>query len=424
MLLLRGVVMTAVIVTAIAMQPGAFDVFRTPKDIALYFFALLLFTIGAAGVLLNEPIAQLFGALPKHPLFLAVAAATWTAVVTMTSLRPGASFWAPLTVTCFAVLFCAALFTANDRYLPALLVVFVPALVNSIVAAGQSTRLWSPWEVNPAIPMRLRTTGMVGNPNDLGTYLVIPALAALAAGLAWPKRRWMLGIALILIVGIASAQSVTPFGAAIAGVFIMVFTSRTKRLRMVVVGATLVLIAAAAIHPASRERFRRLAENASSGQLPEMTSFRVMPAVTAFEMFLDHPIVGVGPGTFSSTYMTYKLRTDEKYPQWVRLGNESFGQVHNDHMQILAESGLPGYLLFLAGLALLASLSFRRPDPDANDGQRFAAIFALPAAGAFAVLAIAQFPMQLTAPLVPVLYLAALCFAWTTPVKNAVEEDA
>jgi hypothetical protein len=146
-----------------------------------------------------------------------------------------------------------------------------------------------------------------------------------------------------------------------------------------------------------------------------MTSYRIMPAATAVEMFLDRPLVGIGPGSFSALYMSYKREIDEKYPQWLRLANESFGQAHNDHLQILAETGLPGYLMFVAALVLLARVSFRRNDAvDATDLKaQFARIFAFPAVACFAVLAVAQFPLQLTAPTVPALYLAALCFAWT-----------
>jgi hypothetical protein len=94
-----------------------------------------------------------------------------------------------------------------------------------------------------------------------------------------------------------------------------------------------------------------------------------------------------------------------------------FAQVHNDHLQVLAETGLPGYLLFLGALVLLAAITFRLPSvPDISDPRvRFARLFAFPAALTFAVLTLAQFPLQLTAPTVADLYLAALCFSWTAP---------
>lgn len=404
-----------VVASATAMEPGSIDVFRTPKDVALFVACLAIVTAGAAGALLSDDVAALFRRLKTPSVILALAAAAWTIVASLASVRPHASFWAPTTVVCFAAFFCAVYLTADRRPLTALLVVLIPAAVNAALATLQSTQLWYPWVVDERIPMRLRTTGLIGNPNDLGTYLVLPALAAFGAGLAWRRHRWLLLVAVVLVAGLASAQSVTPFIASVAGVFIMAITSKTRRLRMVVIGAVLALLAAAIIHPGSRTRFQSLLASTSSGELPEMTSFRIVPAMTAFEMFLERPLVGVGPGSFSAMYMSYKLRTDDKYPQWVRLGNESFGQVHNDHMQVLAETGLPGYLLFLSALVLLAMVSLRRnPALDPEDPRtQFARIFALPAAVSFAVLALAQFPLQLTAPMVPAVYLAALCFAWT-----------
>lgn len=409
-------VAATLLITAVAMEPGSMDVFRTPKDVALLVCGLAIITACAAGALLSDDVAALFRRLQARPVILALAAAAWTIVASLASVRPQASFWAPYTAVCFAAFFCAAYLTADRRpAVAALLAVLIPAAANAALATLQSTQFWAPWEIDPRIPLRLRTTGLIGNPNDLGTYLVLPVLAAFGAGLAWRRHRWLLVLAMVLVAGLASAQSVTPFIAAAAGVFIMAFTSRTRGLRLVVVGAVLALLAAAVIHPGSRSRFQGLLASASSGDLPEMTSFRIVPAVTALEMFLDRPLVGVGPGSFSAMYMTYKLQTDEKYPQWLRLGNESFGQVHNDHMQVLAETGLPGYLMFLAALALLALVSLRRNDAADPDDPRtqFARIFALPAAVSFGVLALAQFPLQLTAPMVPAIYLAALCFAWT-----------
>lgn len=413
------IVVATVVATAFVMEPGSLDVFRTPKDIALLTLSLVLLAVGAAGGLLSDEAGRSLLRLRTPAIYIALAAAGWTAVASMTSLRPGASLWKPLTVVCFAVFFAATLLAGRSRRLGAIVIVLIPAMVNAVVATLQSTHIWAPWAVDPRIPERVRTTGLIGNPNDLGTYLVLPALAALAAALAWPRQKWLYAVTAVLIVGIASAQSITPLVGALAGLFFMAVTRSTGRMRLAGIAAVLALMMVVAIHPASRARVQRLYENASSGQLPEMTSFRVGAAASALRMFLDRPLLGVGPGTFSAIYMTYKDRTDEAFPQWARLGNESFGQAHNDHAQILAETGLPGYLIFLAALLLLASLSWRRGETSIDPRARFVRTFAFPAAAAFALLALAQFPLQLTSPMVPVIYLAGLCFAWTE-----LDEDA
>jgi O-antigen ligase len=198
----------------------------------------------------------------------------------------------------------------------------------------------------------------------------------------------------------------------------MAATGATRRLRYAGLAAVVALVAIAGLHPASRARFEKLVESASIGRLPELTSFRVMPAATAIRMFLERPLVGVGPGSFSSLYMGYKLKTDEAFPQWIRAGGESFGQAHNDHLQVLAETGLPGYALFIAALVMLGAITFRRGEPP-DDRARFARAFAFPGAAAFATLALAQFPLQVTAPMVPALFLGALCFAWTRSNESA-----
>jgi O-antigen ligase len=415
--LLWCLVVATVIVTPLAMAPGSYDVFRTPKDIAFLTLALLLIACAAAGALLSDSIARTLRPQSSAAL-LALAAAAWTTIASLTSLRPTVSLWKPLTVVCFAAFFMAVLLLASQRGLSALLLVFAPAAINATVALLQSTGIWFPWAVDPRMPQRLRTTGLIGNPNDLGTYLVVPAIGAIAAAVVWRNHKWLYGVAALLLVGVASAQSVTPVVAAAAGLFAMTVTGGSRRLRIAAVAAAMALVLLAAVHPGSRARFGRLFSATSAGKLPEITSFRVMPAATALQMFCARPLLGVGPGTFSATYMSEKPKADEAHPQWIRANNPMFAQVHNDHLQVLAETGLPGYLLFLGALAMLGAITFRAPDAT-DPRSRFARLFAFPAALTFAVLALAQFPLQLTAPMTADLFLAALCFSWTDSSARA-----
>jgi putative inorganic carbon (hco3(-)) transporter len=168
---------------------------------------------------------------------------------------------------------------------------------------------------------------------------------------------------------------------------------------------------AVSLHPGVRARMRTLVADARAGNLSEMTSFRLPAFAAALEMFRDRPAVGVGPGVFSALYMPYKLNLDSRNPEWIRVGNQNFGEVHNDHLQLLAETGLPGYGLFLLALVVLGHLSFRRRD-EPDERTRFVHMFAFPAVIAFAVMSLAHFPMQLTSTIAPAVYMAALCFAW------------
>lgn len=422
-LVLSWVLVAAILlVTPLVIAPGGYDVFRTPKDVVFLSLSLLLIAVGAGAALLSAENARRMR-LRGPIVFVALAAPLWTAIATMTSLRPGISLPRPLTVVCCSAFALATMLTVKRRHFSALALVLIPAAINTVIATLQSTGVWQPWAVEREIPLRLRTNALIGNPNDLGSYFLLPALAAFAAAIAWPRRKWLYAVAVLLMVGLASAQSVTPIGAMLAGLFAMAIISTTKRLRYSGIAVVVLFIAIAVIHPGSRQRFITLYSNAAAGRLPEMTSFRVVPAATAFRMFLDRPLLGVGPGSFSALYMAYKQRTDEAFPQWIRPGNESFGQAHNDHLQILAETGVPGYAIYIAALVLLGAISLRRAPP-ADERARFARTFALPAAVSFAMLTLAQFPLQLTAPTVPALFLGALCFAWSEPGEEREEDEA
>src|SRR5712692_5624931 len=98
-------------------------------------------------------------------------------------------------------------------------------------------------------------------------------------------------------------------------------------------------------------------------------------------MFKEHPAVGIGPGCFGYWYMPYKMMTLASHPDFLQ-STENVHDVHSDHLQVLAVSGVPGYAIFLAGFWLFGRVSFaarKRPDERAE----FAHQYALPAAVAF-----------------------------------------
>lgn len=403
-------VATTLVVTPLLVLRGAVDVFRTPKDVFFQTMALAVFAAGVGGALLNDRIAESIRT-HRNSAAIAAGAVVWTGVTSLLSMRPDVSMFKTLTVFCLAVFFTAAIWVTWQRGIWALLVVIAPAVINAIVAVVQSSGAPG-FSLVVSENTRLSTTALIGNPNELGGYFVLPLLAAIASAVAWPRLRWLWATtALLLAFGVAAAQSVTPIIAAASGVGAILFLPAARRFRWLAVAAFLVLMTAMSLHPGVRARMRTLVAEARAGNLSEMTSFRLPAFAVALEMFRDHPGVGVGPGVFSALYMPYKVNLDSRNPEWIRVGNQSFGEVHNDHLQLLAETGLPGYALFVMALALLAHLSFRKRD-EPDERTRFVHMFAFPAAVAFAVLTLAHFPMQLTSTVAPAVYMAALCFAW------------
>ena len=133
-------------------------------------------------------------------------------------------------------------------------------------------------------------------------------------------------------------------------------------------------------------------------------------------MFRDRPLTGVGPGCFAWQYMPYKVRAELAYPplRTAFLRGTNFGEVHNDHLQLLAEEGAVAYGLSLAALVILSAISLRRRQRDTTDARyEFARLLALPLAVTFFVLALGQFPLELTAVISQFLFFAALCVGWS-----------
>ena len=414
--LLWAMVAATAMVTPLVVTPTSFDIYRVAKHATFVSLALLIAAVLAAAALTVRDRAWLTR-VPVIPATLAAAAVVWSAVAAMTSQRPVVSMHKPLTVFAMAAFFVAAMVAMRGPRLVAIVIGLVPAIVNATIALLQSTHIWTPWKGEPPYDVeRLRTTALLGNPNEVGTYLVIPAVAAFAAAVAWRKHRWWLAaLSALIVAGVVSSQSVAPFGAALVGLVAVALTVGTWRFRIAAVLIVIALAGAAMLHPGARERAQLLVDSIDEGKLPEVSSYRIVPFAAAWMMFREHPLTGVGPGSFAALYMSHKERMDTVRPQWIRMSNENYGEVHNDHLQLLAETGLPGYALYVAALLLLVHLSVRRNgDGNAGDepGARFARLFGLPAAVAFAVLTLAQFPMQLTAPMVSALYFAALALTW------------
>lgn len=83
-----------------------------------------------------------------------------------------------------------------------------------------------------------------------------------------------------------------------------------------------------------------------------------------YEMFRDHPLVGVGLGDYKREFLAYKadfLTTERgKYYQQTVGHIQRAAQAHNEYVQILAEMGVVGALAVLILLGALARSVWRR----------------------------------------------------------------
>lgn len=387
-----------VVIPMIFVSDGS-DVFRLPKELVFRGEAIVLLL---ALLILRMPIR-------RPEIIVAGAIVVWTMIVTVTSTNRALSIDSLITVIAAAVIFLATCVAAEMRSLEAVDVLMIGCCVNAAVTLLQELTIWTP---TPGPAGHYGSVGLLGNANDVGTFLVAPAVAAVVMAITSTakRRRIYLAIAVLLIAGIAASATRAALIAFVAA--ILVLAVMQGRRAALVIGAVLLAVGLVVVSPVTTigRGVRELAESAKKRDFQHLFSERLLPFLAAAEMARDHPFVGVGPGCFKYHYMAYRVALAQKYPAaWMHGFPMNWGEVHNDHLQVVAEAGLVGYLLFLAAIGMIAR---RTATGSAEPRAAFARTLRWPLATAIFVVCLAQFPLELAAPRLMFLTLGALCITW------------
>jgi O-antigen ligase len=415
-LLGAGIVLIPILYTG-----GALDTFRLPKEMAFRAEAIALALTGIfAATAPHTRWRDALTTLPRREWFLLGAIAVWCVVTTLTSSNRPLSEGSLVTVAAGLIVYIATRLIAPTLRMPVLYAVFAGAFANAVVVTVQERRIWNPFVFPAEITGHSQSVGLLGNPNDVGTFLTGPAVVALIAAVA--VRGWQRVLygtaAAVLFAGIAMSQTRTAMVAFVAGIVVAALLRPWRQ--AIAVAVLLMIFAAVALRPSTgiRANFTRLAAAARQRDYPVLFSERAVPFLSAIEMVRANPIAGVGPGCFRYHFMLTRLALEKRYPpSWTRGWPMNFGETHNDHLQVAAETGLPGYALLAAAIAYLAIPARRRRDnvtprtPEQTVGHAIRA----PLAATFFVVALAQFPLQLAAPRLMFLTLGAIAISWDRP---------
>jgi len=386
------------------------DPFRLPKELAFRAEAVVLLALA------------LFYLTGRHrtwtvrlrPGFIVAAAIVcWTLVTAAASTNRQLSVDSLITVVAAAVIFVATCLAAQTTSLVAVDVLMVACCANAVLGLLQAMKIWNPF---PA--MTYTNVALLGNPNDVGTFLVTPAVVALVLAVVTSsvKRRMIYaGIAVLLVAGLLASGTRTAVIAFVAAV--LIFALGQGRHAALAVAAVLAIVFLGLSRPSTTigRGARDLVEAARSRDYERLFSERLLPFLAALDMTRDHPLLGTGPGCFKYQYMTYRVALRDRYPkEWTRGWPMNWGEVHNDHLQVAAETGLPGYALFLAAIGVAAGIvgRARRRTDAATPEAAFARALRWPLATVVFVVCLAQFPLELAAPRLMLLTLGALCITW------------
>lgn len=399
------VVAVGVVVLPLTVVPSGADPYRLPKELLFRAEAIVLLAL----LILQARVSRVSLAKWRPEHILVAAVVTWTIVVTATSTNRDLSIDSLITVIAAAVIFIATCVALEDRSLEVVDVLMIACCVNAAITVLQELGIWNPV---PAAEGHYGTIGLMGNANDLGTFLVVPAVAAVVMAVtSIGKRRWTyLGVAVLLASGMIASATRTALIAFVGSLLVLAVVS--MRRAWMAVGVVLLVVALAVSSPATTigRSVRELGTAAIQRDYQRLFSERLLPFLAAAEMVRDHPLLGVGPGCFRYHFMAYRVALAAKYPaEWTRGFPMNWGTVHNDHLQVAAETGMIGSLLFLASLGMLA----RRSSGTAlTPRAAFARTLRWPLVAAIFLVCLAQFPLELAAPRLMFLTLGALCVTW------------
>ncbi|MBF0550389.1 MAG: O-antigen ligase family protein [Deltaproteobacteria bacterium] len=339
-----------------ACNPWGQELFLLPKEVIAIWLALFFCWLGVSRVFFSPAgtIKPIVATVPAAlPICLLLA---WCLILIPFSTSPILSLRFFLHLTLFAGLyFCLPLVLKQDSVLVCWGFLIVGGLVTSVAGLAQYYG-YLPDTIHPF--RGLRSTGFFfSNPNHYGA--VVGSVLLLALGLIFTQKfnrwRWLvIFIFALLLLSLFYTKTLGSIFPAIAAVCFFFFLSRRTILKNGVVARRyLILLGFLGLTLATifivfflGERLSQVVHMVMSADYNRALSTRLTAVEAAWAMVLDRPLTGVGPGAFVAAFFDYR--------SWIVVFaggiNDDVGlfdAVHNDHMQVLAELGMPGIFFWI-----------------------------------------------------------------------------
>jgi O-antigen ligase len=403
-----------VVATGLVFDPRVEDAFRLPKELVFRGVAIVLLAIAVfAATRRDGRWRDLLRGVNRIEWILCAAIAVWTTVTALLSTNRLLSRESTITVLATLVIVLSARRLAPSLPLTAMDICLIPALLNALLVMLQELKIWNPFQL--AAGGHVASTAFLGNPNDVGTYLACPIIVAAVGTLVLRGNRQRLYAlaAVVLLGGLVASATRTAIIALVAGILAFALIGRWKHALLMLAGLALLSGVAFTVSNGMRKNVRKMRAGIAQRRLDIVFSERLVPFLSAMEMIRADPLTGVGPGCFKFHYMDERSVVQQRYPpQWTRNWPQNFGETHNDHLQVAAETGLIGYALFLAAVAYVAAGGLARQADARAPRQRLAHLMRVPLAVTFFVVALAQFPLQIAATRTMYLMLGVLAVGW------------
>jgi putative inorganic carbon (hco3(-)) transporter len=243
--------------------------------------------------------------------------------------------------------------------------------------------------------------------------LALLLLTAYAFAEGFLKHKWVIPVAACIVFALLLSETRNAWLGAIAGITILILLWKPRAFVFLVV----VVLACYLLSPAIRERAR-------SGADPNdpNTRNRIELFQTAIRLIQAHPWLGVGPKNVKYEAPRYRGAGSEEWPDWM------YQHMHNNFLQIAAETGIPGLFIWLWFLGKLGWDAFsiyrrmRNPSFSQDEGIRKEALMASSAAiaawVALIVAGIFEYNFGDSEVLTLFLFIMSAPYAFATPVSR------
>jgi len=212
----------------------------------------------------------------------------------------------------------------------------------------------------------IRVSSFFGNEKILGSYLsrLWPIFFGLSIFILKKNNRLFYVFVIIFILSEAliflSGDRVAFFYINLSAIFVILFSKKIFKLRLYTLLSTLALLfIITLINPTAKERvFNQTLNqmnllNANKNNEEKIYIFsreHTHHYITAYRMFLDHKILGVGVKNFR------KLCSDDKYRE---SDSSCAPHPHNTYVQILSETGIIGFLFLILAFIYFIKYVFK-----------------------------------------------------------------
>lgn len=320
--------------------------------------------------------ARRFRELPRLPLFLLLAA--WSIVLLVSSLaawdREIADDRIVESVKAWVIFALIAALASTPRRLRqgAWTIVAAGALLGGLGAFQALTgdhhrQFWGFARIKDAHiwgdVFEKRIAGPLGDPNFFAQILIVlvPVGLTLAAEARGLRARLLALGATALILGGAVLTYSRGGALALGCVLLLFLASHRVRPRYLGLGALVLLLLLLVAPSEFVRRLGTIGEILPGGEevIDPDSSFaeRKLYALTAWAMFLDQPVLGVGAGNYTVHFDRYADVVGFSARDYEQPGEVHYP--HNLYLEIAAETGLAGLAVF-AGVIAAAFLALRR----------------------------------------------------------------